>query len=433
MKRAAGVLIVLSTLFAAPHAWASSPPALPATTSWTDAGLQEMVRLTGPISVSISGAGFNGQGAISVVKPAGSTVIAAYLSTANHRGIGTVPTGVELNGSVVTYTHKAFTNNPGDTRYKFTNHFADVTALVKTTIDAGPSGILSLTLNETGTSPSSSNIDGSSLVVVFDDPSKPVSSVVLMFGTSGSTPSAFDSFTVSFPAIQNVANERATLSLGISHSSQLWIPANPAFSRAQRTIVEFSTSSNVNPRTASLSAGGRDDGADAQGALLTVGGIGDSRGLPNLNATLPNATEADFNDSADDELYGLDSFLAVGDTSLTVRTQNSPGFDDNLFQAVLYFEGVGLTGATTVGSTPTVSNVPATWGDTWPSMPSIGGSDVPPVSHSAVAPVPEKTLAATGANRPQTLALTVTGAVLVLVGSLILWTRRKFLALNEGL
>ncbi|MCI0682544.1 MAG: hypothetical protein L0Y71_10605 [Gemmataceae bacterium] len=78
----------------------------------------------------------------------------------------------------------------------------------------------------------------------------------------------------------------------------------------------------------SSSAGGQDDGQVANGALLTVGGIGDT------NANPPPFAGPANNPRTDDELYNLLPFVNDGATSISVFTQN-PSNDDNIFFAAL--------------------------------------------------------------------------------------------------
>lgn len=340
-------------IFAGPNSAGAAPavPSLPATTTWTNAGLQEMVRMSGPISVSIDGAGFASQtGTIDVEKPAGATVIAAYLVSAVASGFDTPPP-LKLANSSVSFSHLA----KATVAYNFRNHFADVTNIVKPLIDPASAGIHSLALDEgitdfTPTPPTigSSVVDGESLIVIFDDPAKPVSTVIIMFGAANSTG---DSFTFNFDPLINLSSQKPWLSLGISFSNQ-------SANRTQHSEIAVTTSSNSSSQTVSLTAGDCDDGACSMGSLMTVGGIGDSLDLP-ANSL-----------ADDDELYGLTSFLASGDTSLTVNTRN-PTIDDNLFQSVLYFEGVAVTGAPAVGSTPQVIVTPAPTQST-PAAAAIG-------------------------------------------------------------
>lgn len=392
-KAVSGILLSFGLVLATSGVASATSPALPATTSWTNAGLQEMVRFAGPISVSIDGAGFATTGTLQVDKPANSTVIAAYLTSAV-TGSSSAPE-VTLNGSPVTFTHTA-TGTVGTT---FVNHFADVTTIVKNTIEAAATGIVDITVAEGA---GSSTNEGESLIVVFDDPAKPASSVIIMFGASKTTG---DSFSFSFPAISDLNAQIPTLSLGIGYSYQV------ANNRQQQSDIKLSTSSNTSLQTISLTAGGQDDGAGANGALLTVGGVGDSPALPGLNA----------NDE-DDELYGLGSFLAVGDTSLSLNTRNASG-NDSLFLSVLYFQGVTVTGAVTVGSAPVVfvGSAPAS---VTPPVTVTPSEVIQPVAETPVA-VAAPTLATTGPRETITQILFVSTIGSVALGVWLLGIRRR--------
>lgn len=387
---AAGLLLAVAS-GAIPASAAPSVPALPATTTWTNAGLQEMVRMSGPISVSIDGAGFASQtGTIDVDKPAGATVIAAYLISTVANGTDTPPS-LQLASNPVSFTHLA----KATVAYNFRNHFADVTSIVKPLIDPAVAGITSLAIDEGITNlptPGTSVVDGESLIVIFDDPAKPASTVIIMFGAANSTG---DSFTFNFDPLINLDSQKPSLSVGISYSNQ-------SVNRNQHSEIRVSTSSNNSSQIVSLTAGDCDDGACVQGAHFTVGGTGDSLDLP-ANSL-----------SDDDELYGLTSFLATGDTSLTVNTKN-PSIDDNFFQSVLYFEGVAVTGAPTVGSTPqfVVSPAPpsSTPSQNTPTITAQGNTN--------------STLAATGGGHSLPAFLTAGSAVFLGVLSLVLVRRRR--------
>ena len=378
LKAVSGIFMSLCLVLSTSGAAFATSPSLPSTTSWSNAGLQEMVRFAGPISVSIDGAGFATSGTIQVDKPANSTVIAAYLTSSIYGSTTAVP-DVTLNGSPVTFSHTA----SGNIGFSFVNHFSDVTTIVKSTIDSAPAGIIEIALTEGA---NSASIDGQSLIVVFDNPAKPSSSVIVMFGASKNTG---DSFSFTFPAITDLSAQVPTLSLGIGFSFQ------SSANRGQQSDVKLSTSTNTSLQTISLTAGSFDDGAGANGALLTVGGVGDSPALPSLTAN-----------ADDDELYGLGSFLSLGDTSLDINTRNASG-DDNLFLSILYFEGVTVAGAVTVGSSPVV----------W-----VGSAPAPAAAPVAVV---TPTLATTGPNSNESQILFGSAVGLFMLGALSLLIRRR--------
>src|SRR5205823_3341594 len=80
---------------------------------------------------------------------------------------------------------------------------------------------------------------------------------------------------------------------------------------------------DVNGQRLTSSAGGQDDGAGANGALITVGGIGDTNDNP-PPLVPPNGFRTD------DELYNLKPFVTNGTTHISVFTLN-PSQDDNIF------------------------------------------------------------------------------------------------------
>ncbi len=393
LKVVSGIFLSLCLVLSTSGAAFATSPSLPSTTSWSNAGLQEMVRFAGPISVSIDGAGFASSGTLQVDKPANSTVIAAYLTSSIYGSTTAVP-DVTLNGSAVAFSHRA----SGDIgSIDFINHFSDVTAIVKPTIDTASAGIHNIGVTEGA---NSGSIDGQSLIVVFDNPAKPASSVIVMFGASKTTG---DSFSFTFPAITDLSAQIPTLSLGIGFSYQ------SSADRGQQSDVKLSTSTNTSLQTISLTAGSFDDGAAANGALLTVGGVGDSPALPSLTAN-----------ADDDELYGLGSFLSLGDTSLDINTRNASG-DDNLFLSVLYFEGVTVAGAVTVGSAPVVfvGSAPAPTASTPAAAPAAPAPAAAPVA------VVTPTLATTGPNSNESQILFGSAVGLFMLGALSLLIRRR--------
>ena len=104
-----------------------------------------------------------------------------------------------------------------------------------------------------------------------------------------------------------------------------------SYGDGQYTTVDITTSSTPS-RHLTSAAGGNNDGGfeDANGALITAGGVGDSP----LNPGDPTLHGASY----DDELYNLalgndasaTPFLQVGDTFVDLAT-NNPSSDDNVF------------------------------------------------------------------------------------------------------
>jgi hypothetical protein len=251
-----------------------------------------------------------------VQKNAGATVRKAFLFAASTGGTGYEPVDgdVTLDGSPVAW-------NPADTMSNSigsVNVAADVTALVKAKVDAALAGPVDFIVAEPF---DTYLIDGEILAVILDDPTvRRSSGVTLLYGAQST---GGDTFRAALAQPVNKADPSFALdlSLGISYGYQ---PAG------QYTTID------VNGSRLTSSAGGQDDGEGANGALITVGGIGDLTDNP------PDPYATDFTCSGlfggaprcDDELYSLLPFVANGDTSLSFATAN-PSNDDNIFFAAL--------------------------------------------------------------------------------------------------
>jgi hypothetical protein len=288
---------------------------------------------TGYVSLSVDGLGTNSAVAeiIQVDKPAGATVRRAFLAAASTGFSGrTVATGdVKINGTNVVWslgTPSSINSN---------NYWADVTSIVKPVVDAAPAGRVNFNISEIFTF----GIDGEILAVVFDDPNQPVvNTVALLFGAQQVLGDTF-ALLLADPIDLTDPDFALDMSLGISYGFQ------SNFGGAQRSIV------NVNGQRLTSSAGGEDDGASQNGALLTVGGLDDSTANP------PNPFALPTNLRSDDELYNLLPFVQNGQTSVNVFTQN-PSVDDNIFFAAFNIKsavaiiGEGIVLAPTFASNP---------------------------------------------------------------------------------
>ena len=273
-------------------------------------GLSSAYSQTGKLSLSVDGVGTNDASAvIQVQKPAGATVRAAFLAAAS-TGFSqrTLATGdVKIDGVGFPW------NLTVPSTIFSSNHWADVTALVKAKIDAAPAGRVNFTITEVSTF----GIDGEILAVVFDDPSQTTdNTIVLLFGAQNV---AGDQFVVSLANPLDLSDPSLVLNMGLGISFGF----QPG---GQYSEV------NVNGVRLSTSAGGQDDGTGfsfvGNGALLTVGGLDDSPANPPpfASASTPRT---------DDELYDLEPFVATGNTSITVSTRN-PSNDDNIFFAAFF-------------------------------------------------------------------------------------------------
>ncbi len=316
--------------------------------SWSESGLKPVVAEVGSYSWSVDGLGtVNRTGTLQVSKPTGGTVHKAYLMAAQVRDeakptLGS-PSTVLLNGSAVTFELESL--DPGTSSGDFNNYFGDVTSLVKSTLDAASVGVTNITIDEgvTETNPSDPTdvtplIEGTALMVIWNDPAVDVSTIIVAFGNSNP---AGDNFSLAFDALTSPQLEDLQLSIGDSYSYQL-----PSESPGDGTQASSIT---VNGQTMADAAGGFDDclvdgeGADPSlhwdcndGALLSVGGVGDNSANPTLPAPDP------IGNQPDDELYSLSPFVQVGSTSIEVQTLN-PSSDDNVFFAAFNLKHIIAT------------------------------------------------------------------------------------------
>ncbi len=257
-------------------------------------------------NVGVSSDGFGSKttdpGIISASVPVGSIVEKAYLYTSgNSNTIG----GVTFNGSAITFG-PAVPNT--STCCGLTSARADVTSLIKSTIDAGPGGVYDFGISESSTN---SGQDGEALVVVYSNPTLPTATVGVLDGFSDA---GGDSFAINFadPLDPTDPGFFAEMALGIGFSCN-----------------NQSSTVSVNGTTITNNAGNFDDGQSGScrnGNLITVGGFNDP-----LSALLPSYAN-------DHERYNLKPYVSAGDTTINVRT-NNPTNDDNIFLATFYVSG----------------------------------------------------------------------------------------------
>jgi hypothetical protein len=271
---------------------------------------------TGNVYYSSDGmATLSDSGTISASVPAGSTVLAAYLYSASFNSPDGGAISGTLAGSAVTYG--PFVLNPAICCSNGMRR-ADVTSIVKPTIDGGPGGVYDFTVTEGN----SSLQDGEALVVVYSNAALPTSTVAILDGFSATTG---DSFTANFGSPLD--------------------PSSPGFFVEMALGIEFSCgdpgcgpqSSNVtvNGTLITSNAGNYDDSDvpppnnAANGRLLTVGGFNDP-----FSALSPSYAD-------DHERYNLAPYVSLGDTQISVNTLN-PSFDDNIFLAVFATSGTAI-------------------------------------------------------------------------------------------
>jgi len=285
-------------------------------TSVATNGLSQIFSVTGKYYLSADGGGSTASSyTVDVNKPsASSTVYKAYLMGAS-QGFSSyiIPDGcITLNSSPVNWNG---TTASGILSY---NHYSDVTSIVAPVMNAAGVGITSFTVSECGA------IDGTALLVIFADPTTTEKTIVIMFGACSTGGDSF-SLTLGTPIDPATPGAMLDMGLGISFGAQGQCAAQ--YSRV-----------DINSQRLTTSAGGEDDGQLANGALITVGGLGDL----NTNPADPNGS-AGCNPRYDDELYSLIPFITNTTTSITVNTLN-PSNDDNIFLSYFQISGVAIIG-----------------------------------------------------------------------------------------
>jgi len=286
-------------------------------------------------------------GALQSNVPVGATVVAAFLYVADVNGGNATPTGtVTLAGNVLqlnTFTKLGPQEHPGN-EYRL-----NVTNIMKPIIE-GTGGLQTHTYTE------QTFMDGAVLVVAYRNAATVGGTAIIL---DGELAQAGDVTTLGFASPYAGGSVIMSLASAFSFNSL-------TTSTGQVTIVDVVTSSQAARRLTSC-AGGNDDGSfqNANGTLITVGGQGDSTANPDPQCDLGNE---------DDELYDLslgnsadaDPFLALGDTSITFRT-NNPSFNDNVF-FIAFTSSIRVTDVDDVPTDDTPSD--DTPSDDTPSVPA---------------------------------------------------------------
>ena len=302
---------------------------LVAVPAYADLDLSYQFNGKGNWSLDAVGGNSTPVGNLDVFVPFGSTVVKAFLYSSEYSLSGpiTAPT-VQLGA--VTYNPASFTSlgnyqpQPGpNPNFYLGAYVTDVTAQVAAAVGGGGAAPFTFAVNNENPN---NGIDGEALVVVYSNPAELQRSIFLFDGYSAS---AGDSFNVNFasPLDTTIAGFEALYSLGIGFGA----------GGSQYSQVD------IDGRRLTTSAGGADDGSVTNGALITLGGIGDNPANPD-----PAASQAD------DEFYNLAlgnsanaaPFLANGISSFKVDTRN-PSLDDNIF-----FAGLNITADATVSTVP---------------------------------------------------------------------------------
>ena len=274
-----------------------------------------------------------GGGVVSSIVPEGSQVEAAFLYGTSY-GNGLV-TSVQLSRGSDDITVGGFAGLGLTAGSQGLQAFrADITAFVREAIGDGDATPFDFNLSGIV----GSGVDGFTLVVVYSNSDESTRTISLLDGFSNPSGDAF-SLDFAEPVDTTRPGFEAQMSLGIGFGFQ--------------GTDQFSTVT-VDGRQLTASAGGADDGAEANGGLVTIGGIGDSTANPNP------AAPPDGDDRIDDELYDLAQgnvvdatpFLANGASGINVTTAN-PSNNDNIF-----FAGFNITAIVAVDTDENDAPVP---------------------------------------------------------------------------
>ena len=275
------------------------------------AALTSFQTYVGNYGVSTDGWASTSQaGTISATVPVGATVKAAYLYTSTYSNASLFSVGGNLAATAVSFS--TLGTNP-DACCSLTAARADVTSIIKPLIDGGAGGVYNFAITET-----SSTQDGEALVVVYE-----------LASLGDSTVGILDGFSL-------VAGDTTAINFSTPLN-----PAAPGFFAEMRLGIGFSYDGDVcsgggqtstvavNSTLITSNAGCNDDSADgtaSNGNLFTMGGSDDA-----FSGLLPSVAN-------DHERYNLVPQIALGDTSISVKTANASA-DDNIFLAVFHVTG----------------------------------------------------------------------------------------------
>ena len=305
-------------------------------------------------SLSAVGGGSTPVGNLLAQVPTGSTVVQAYLFSSQYY----TPFTPDVTLGATTYSGSSWTalglNTSSDLPLEA--WVANVTPQMKALIGGGSVSQFSIPVFE---NVGNATTDGEVLAIVYSNPSSPSVTIGFLAGAASST-GATTTVNYSVP-LSGVGSPGFSELMSVGDGFSYQTPGNLA---QQSTIT-------VDGRTLTQSAGGMDDGQAANGALITVGGIGNGSGGPADNPTgfnpdptlggVGDITGDPLGDRTDQEYYNLGMgndvnsapFVSNGDTSTTVVTKNS-SLDDNIF-----FLGINVTAQAGINKPPPTTPDPA--------------------------------------------------------------------------
>ncbi len=261
---------------------------------------------------------------ITLPKPAGATTVNKIFIYYAHTLLSGSELGanaITINGvnpNLTTYTASG-TSLVGYCRYREVSTSA--TALVNTLNSLTAGTTTSIAVNEGG---NSGKIDGVGILVLWNVPTKPLGRFVIQMGTLITGPTAASQSFVVNAIDKTLPGFSATLGVGISFSTGNFT------SNTQLSQLKIGAATPTAIVTSN--AGGYDDGQLSNGALITLGGFGDS---------------ANSNDA--DELYDVASFLTNGQTQISYSLKDVDNVYDDYIN-VVYFTSTGISSPCLAGT-----------------------------------------------------------------------------------
>ena len=257
---------------------------------------------------------------ITIQKPVGATsAYKIYMYNAGTAG-GTPSSNIIVDGNTYSFT-AAQMKQTGS--YK--GYSGAVAGALKTKLDAAVAGsAINLSVSE---GIQTNETDGVGIIVVWNNPTKPVGSHFVYMGMDLITTAGTTINIPVSPIDKTIPGYEPILGIGINFSTGI---CNAAYGAGcQLAII------TINGNTLTEKAGGFDDGANENGRLITLGGYGDD----------PNSND-------EDELYNINSVLTNGATNLNFVFRDHSGDNDDVVNAI-YFSGVGITPRACLFAPPT--------------------------------------------------------------------------------
>ena len=285
--------------------------------------------ISGPVGVSSDGCGTNQPPCnINQDVPAGATVLQAYLY-----GViipAQAPATLTIGLDSTNHTLALLPQNTNPTGYEA--YRADVTGQVSTALGNNANHVFSA---DDSVGQSTNLVDGVALVIIYSDASLPDDGSVLVFD-GGLNQNDTATFNFAEPADTTDPNFAAEMRLGISFSQQ----GGPPGTNICGIGSAMFTSVDVNDKRLTSCAGNVDDGDQvANGALFTIGGVGDSIGPNPANPFQEAGDGTTPRNTDEDERYDVEPFINNGDRDLHIDVSN-PSNDDFIWISIITTQGI---------------------------------------------------------------------------------------------